>query len=223
MIAPTARGPDCCQRPNTMAIRFACPSCQQPIEVDDQWGGQAVACPYCRRAVTAPTISTWLPGPIPQAKPTGLGLERPPPLPGSSGIDAGVSRPVHCRRAPSCAAVALTLAVASAVLCLLGMLVWAGAVIAAIEQRHGPQPSEAQVRQALQEMRDSQQIPRPRPARLALLAGAVCALVGLATAIRSLLRQERRRAMAIIACAACGWLACGQVIGVLALTVSVGR
>ena len=182
-----------------------------------------MACPYCHRVVSAPTTSTWFPGPIAQAKPTGLALESPPPPPGSGGIDAGVSRPVHSRRAPSCAAAALALAVASAVLCLVGMLVWVGAVIAVIEQRHGPQPSEAQVRRALQEMRDSEQMPKPRLVRLALLAGAVCALVGLATAIRSLLRQERRRAMAIIACAACGWLACGQAIGMLALTVSVGK
>lgn len=41
-----------------MAIRFQCPSCQQPIETDDEWGGKLVNCPYCRNTVTAPLQST---------------------------------------------------------------------------------------------------------------------------------------------------------------------
>ena len=41
-----------------MAIRFQCASCSQPIEVDDEWASKAVACPYCRKTVTAPAEST---------------------------------------------------------------------------------------------------------------------------------------------------------------------
>lgn len=41
-----------------MAIRFLCPACTQPIEVDDPWASMAVACPYCRKTVTAPATST---------------------------------------------------------------------------------------------------------------------------------------------------------------------
>jgi len=41
-----------------MVIQFSCPACQQPIEVDDEWGGQHVACPFCERVVTTPTEST---------------------------------------------------------------------------------------------------------------------------------------------------------------------
>ena len=37
-----------------MAIRFHCASCSQPIEVDDEWALKLVACPYCRKTVTAP-------------------------------------------------------------------------------------------------------------------------------------------------------------------------
>ena len=44
----------CC----SMAIRFQCASCSQPIEVDDEWASKAVACPYCRKTVTAPAEST---------------------------------------------------------------------------------------------------------------------------------------------------------------------
>lgn len=41
-----------------MTIRFQCSSCNQPIEVDDPWGGRTVACPYCHSTVTAPSEST---------------------------------------------------------------------------------------------------------------------------------------------------------------------
>lgn len=37
-----------------MAIRFLCAGCSQPIEVDDEFAMRLVACPYCRRTITAP-------------------------------------------------------------------------------------------------------------------------------------------------------------------------
>lgn len=39
-------------------IRFQCQSCSQPIEVDEEWAGKAVACPYCKSTVTAPAQTT---------------------------------------------------------------------------------------------------------------------------------------------------------------------
>lgn len=55
-----------------MVIRFQCPSCTQPIEVDEEWGGKLVACPYCRHSVTSPQLST-LPeiDVVPPAQPIG--------------------------------------------------------------------------------------------------------------------------------------------------------
>ncbi len=41
-----------------MTIQFACPSCGQPIEIDEEHGGNQVSCPYCRNVVTAPSEST---------------------------------------------------------------------------------------------------------------------------------------------------------------------
>ena len=41
-----------------MAIQFNCPGCRQPVEVDDEWAGEHVACPFCQRVVTAPAEST---------------------------------------------------------------------------------------------------------------------------------------------------------------------
>ena len=40
-----------------MAIQFLCMACGQPIEVDDDAGNQPVACPYCRKVVTAPAAT----------------------------------------------------------------------------------------------------------------------------------------------------------------------
>lgn len=44
--------------PYAMVIRFQCPACNQPIEVDGEWANRTVACPYCRRHVAAPEEST---------------------------------------------------------------------------------------------------------------------------------------------------------------------
>jgi hypothetical protein len=52
-----------------MAIQFHCPGCRQPVEVDDEWAGKLVACPYCRRTVTAPAESLLDVSSVPSAKP----------------------------------------------------------------------------------------------------------------------------------------------------------
>lgn len=66
-----------------MAIRFQCPSCSQPIEVDDELAQRLVACPYCRKTITAPAQST-LPDPerLPLASPLGSSMvPHGPPFP----------------------------------------------------------------------------------------------------------------------------------------------
>ncbi len=40
-----------------MAIQFPCASCGQPIEIDDEWGGKTVACPFCHNRINAPLES----------------------------------------------------------------------------------------------------------------------------------------------------------------------
>lgn len=78
-----------------MAIQFLCPACSQPIEVDAEWGGRPVDCPYCRKRVTAPLESTYSPVPqAPQARPMGMApafgpvehaLTMPPAIPAGGG------------------------------------------------------------------------------------------------------------------------------------------
>lgn len=67
-----------------MDVRFQCPACDQPIEVDGEWAGAAVACPYCQKTVTAPAASTFQPNvPPPTAQ----------PLAGAPGAYPGVATP----------------------------------------------------------------------------------------------------------------------------------
>lgn len=71
-----------------MAIRFRCVSCSEPIEVDDEWSTRLVACPYCRRTMTAPAeslladfadipVARPLPDATPQAPPATHGYPSP--------------------------------------------------------------------------------------------------------------------------------------------------
>ena len=57
-----------------MAIRFQCPACFQPIEVDDDLASRVVACPYCRKTISAPAASTLAEAAqVPTAAPLGAG------------------------------------------------------------------------------------------------------------------------------------------------------
>ncbi len=92
-----------------MDVRFQCPACDQPIEVDGEWAGSAVACPYCQKTVTAPAASTFQPNvPPPTAQ----------PLAGVQGDYPGVATPGVYPSIPqggrnTVAVVALCLAVAA--------------------------------------------------------------------------------------------------------------
>jgi hypothetical protein len=65
-----------------MAIRFCCPSCRKPLEVDTQLAGKEVLCFYCHDKAAVPTESDpslGVPGPEEQ----GQAL---PPVPGKSPV-----------------------------------------------------------------------------------------------------------------------------------------
>ena len=97
-----------------MAIRFQCSACTQPIEVDDEWARKAVACPYCRRTITAPGESTL--GDMAQIPTAQLVYGAPGESPaGSPGLEAQPpSAPVP--HPNTIAVVALCLAIGSFVL-----------------------------------------------------------------------------------------------------------
>lgn len=105
-----------------MAIKFQCGACAQPIEIDDEWALRVVACPYCRKTVTAPAASTLAAtDDIPTAKP----LTTSPP---SVNSDA----PVPVQAAPP---TSNRLAVVAAVLAgfMVLVMIAEGAVLSANE------------------------------------------------------------------------------------------
>jgi hypothetical protein len=179
-----------------MPIRFACPACQQPIEVDEQWGGQSVACPYCQRVVSAPTSSTLPARQVPTASPATGYEPTPPPATGS--------QPVHAPRPGGRGLLALGLAMVSLVLGVAGWLVGVGGPLEArVIDRFGVNPSPEQIQQVVDETRAEWakgNIQLDRRGVLASTIGLICSAAALILAIQSLLRHERRRVSAIIAC-----------------------
>jgi hypothetical protein len=208
-----------------MALRFACPSCRQPIEIDDEWAGKSVGCPYCKKVVAAPTSSTWPPDQIPVATPVGSAFQPPAPP-----DDRAVSWPGGVRTGTSVAPWALTLAITSAILAVFAAAVWLLTVFSLAMQttavkKLGPNPSPEQVQkvmpEAMQEITAGGRMPSTPLSTAAAIVGGLCGIGGLALAIRSLLWQQPRRGMAIAACVISAAFTCCQ--GMLLLVSLAGQ
>lgn len=105
-----------------MAIRFTCPGCSQPIEVDDNLALRPVACFYCRRTVTVPHEST-LPEPsnipVARASESGMTIATPPP----SAVEYGYGRIPQTGRHSHLGLVAIVLISLSALMVIGNVLV----------------------------------------------------------------------------------------------------
>lgn len=210
-----------------MAIRFACPSCKQPIEVDDQWGGKSVGCPYCQNAVTAPTSSTWPQEGAPVATPLGPTPAAPPSLVHGHGQPSTATRP------GSSAVWAFVLSLASAGLCVLGIGLFVATMMKAVVdsgvnlQPTGTpqevQQAQLEAQQAVQQMIEAGQLPPSPEATVALLVGIVVGIIALIIAIRSLVRGEGYRTLGIFAILiSLGFIFCQGFFTLFMLTVSRG-
>lgn len=199
-----------------MAIRFACPSCAQPIEVDDEWAGQSVGCPYCKKVVTAPAGSIWPADRIPVATPLSPSPEPVQPAPEY----AGTANPPQTLA--SGAPWALTLAITSALLSIFGAMVWLYTWGTALEEKVGRNPTQEQIQKAYSDMVSSGQFPDSPLAMAAAVVGALCGIGGLALAIRTLIWQQPRRGMAIAACViSVAFSCCGGLLVFLNLVTRV--
>ena len=185
-----------------MAIRFECPSCHQPIEIEDDWAGRSVACCYCHQVVTAPRESTWSSTEVPIASPASpqpLNAQRETAGRPSGPWDA--SAEIETTDGGPSGGWALTLSVAGAILATLGWLVWMGTLAVQLEEHVGPDATQSELMQATQELLASGEGYRLPPAAVVLfLVGLVCGVVGLVLAIRVLLSARQRRGTAIAAC-----------------------
>ncbi|NLE58955.1 MAG: hypothetical protein GX616_11375 [Planctomycetes bacterium] len=175
-----------------MAIRFACPSCRQPIEIDDEWAGQSVGCPYCRKVITAPAVSSWPSEQVPVATPLRQPTEPIMPPPGY---------PVHPpAQGASAAPWALTMAITSALLSMFASMVWLGTWVNVVAEKAGRNATQEEIQKIASELAANGQIPYSPLAMAAAVVGSLCGIGGLVLAIRTLLWQQPRRGMAIAAC-----------------------
>jgi len=173
-----------------MDIRFACSSCQRPIEVDDEWANRSVRCPYCDATVIAPGAST-------------LSAESVPPL--AQPADTLSSAPYGPPPVPTSGNL-VAISALVAVMLAVGMLLAAGMVLAPhfdelAEVNKAVEANDQQgVKDAMQKLLESYGHPPPwllhafvlfLGAGFAWLAGLVGGLLGL--------RNRRRRGVAIAA------------------------
>lgn len=188
-----------------MAIRFTCPSCSQPLEVDDAWAGQAVGCPYCRRVATAPRSSTWSQAEIRIASPVqsqAANAFAPPPPPGASPSPSGpLPYPQPGPRGGGSAVGAFILTLVGTLIATAGYIALMGSYILTVQERLGPNATPQQIEDAMRQMMADGQLQLVSPVAAGFFAvGSLFGIVGLILAIRSLLRQEARRGLAIAAC-----------------------
>ena len=209
-----------------MAIRFACPACQQPLEIDDGWAGQSVACPYCRRVVTAPQSSTWPSGGFPMAnparplEPTGpMGGYGPPPTPGFAPPPPPMgyaTQTTYAPRSGSTAGWALGLTITGAAL-LIGLMLALSVIAMKAGVDSMPKGTPEEQQRAMQELLMRGGLPHTQGLSLTAVAAMLTSIGGLTLAVRALVRQEGGRGMAIAACILGGLFLFCQMMMLMAL------
>jgi len=189
-----------------MAIRFQCGACSQPIEVDDEWAQKAVACPYCRKTITAPSESTLGDlSRIPMASPlvaVGNALALPTPAARSNAQPDSNANPL--------AVAAFILAAAMVLLLLSGAMIASSHALdleqlqKELQPRPGA-PSASQI-QSLMEYVNAHggQFPGWLVAAGVLQISAMAACAAAIVCGLLALRRTARRALAVIALVSCG-------------------
>jgi hypothetical protein len=217
-----------------MAIQFPCPSCKQPIEVDDEYAGQSAACPYCRRVVNVPTESLGEVRPAAMARPTLSASEgeargeprevptggevRPwaPPPPPPDALHVGPLPRRRDRVASTYGTYALICTVLVAL--LYGASAFYGVALMMSELGTNPtsQPSPEEMGRAqaaaMQKMLSTPWV------KATNLGAAFFAVVGVALGIVSLRAGRRANWKAIVSLVVCGMLAictCGTLVSSL--------
>lgn len=188
-----------------MPIQFLCPSCGHPIEVDEEWSGQSVACPFCRNTVAAPKHSTYAPSEtIPTART--VELEPSPPDPhATEPIETGSNL---------VAVWAFALSGLSLVAWIVTELIMGPRLVEAF----GPNPTQQEVYDFWNEQVQAGTVPRWLiTGSLALLmslalwvAGLVCAILGVRLPSRRGLAFTAFAMLAVIPIISCAGLMLGS-------------
>lgn len=189
-----------------MTIRFLCSACGQPIEIDDEWSLKPVACPYCRKTITAPAESRFdnLKD-VPTATPL---RNEPPEEPIAVSVPYGDSQSSVPAQSNRVAVAAIVLAVAVLVQFAILMMIGAAHVsefeliesLTKARQDEGASPFEAQQQAMLQFLEDQGGVPPQWLMGMMMLyagiaaawiAAVVCGIIGA--------RRTYRRRMAVAA------------------------
>ncbi|MCK6456443.1 MAG: hypothetical protein L6Q92_07935 [Phycisphaerae bacterium] len=178
-----------------MPIQFRCPSCRQPIEIDDAFGGQAVGCPFCQKVVTAPTASE------PEAAAFMPSAAAPPSTSVELGYPAAVSQP-----RPNWPASA-GLVAAGVVVVAVGILFVLSASLAS--RIKGIETSEGQSELIKQLQSHPAVLPLSIVTLIADLSGLVLSIIGLRPG------YQGRKWQAAIGLTICGLLIIVQCLGVV--------
>lgn len=177
-----------------MVIQFSCPGCQQPIEVDGEWAGQHVACPFCQRVVTAPTEST-----LRELGTTVPPMARRAVMQSEGGAAAGLDSAAGGAR--RIARLGLSCSLAAIVMLLVGRI-----LLSPLTNQLGPNPSQPEAQQKFMELlRDPQMSGRIALAGGVLMASFGCWVTGLVLSIiGASSRHELARKVAIAGLACSG-------------------
>lgn len=192
-----------------MAIQFHCPSCRQPIEIDDEHGGQSVACPYCQKVVAAPNRSE-------PVVASATALRTPPGVVPSPPSVAPFPFPTTPPAPPQ----PNTFATLS-LMCALLIVATFCVASAAMFRRMGPKiqaaqtnPNDRAAKQKLQNemMQEMESIPAVKYASFVALFASVA---GVVLAILGFTRREGRRWQAIVGVTICGLTLLCNCAGIL--------
>lgn len=186
-----------------MPIQFLCVSCGDPIEIDDEWAGKSVACPFCRSTVVAPTESTY---------------ETPPVVPAARGVELDMAdgTRLHPPGASGGNLVALW-AFGCACLSLLAFFVFSAVIMSRVMDELGPEFTPPQFQAYMYDLLEAGEPPKwLGSALLAFFLAAALWVAGLICAILAL-RSRPRRGFAYAAIGLLGvlpaWILLGLVAG----------
>lgn len=174
-----------------MAIQFHCVACAKPIEIDDEWAGRLVECPYCHETITAPAFSmSSSPGRARELRPADAadsgGVVMRPPLAEAPVVQA----------APQRNRLGVLALVVASVGVLLGGVACMGAAATMVQQL-GPQLTPEQVNAFMEE---AMKTSAPWFVKFSLAATASFGLwvVGVVCGLIAVLREPRRAAVAAL-------------------------
>ncbi len=199
-----------------MAIQFSCTSCEQPIEVDDEYAGQTAACPYCRHLVTVPEQSTYQPRDAISARPAGppdsypADEASPQDRPPDQGSVPPVPLPYHRTEFTQRQQAARTFGnfalVCAAITIALFLVVFGYSMILGARMAAGTMPGPASFEKMAEELQQRPEMPWLQGGQCGML---FFALIGLVLAIVSLTQSRVANWRGWTAAVVCGGLLLG--------------